>query len=120
MTRLLVAQAAKQNLEAEIAELHAEIVSLSPPADSEVPPSEISLPSLAHQAHDRSGSARHGHPSTWNCTAAPPATTDDGIPCRLLAIDRATAFRHSFTRSPPDIRPTLKDGHPRPLQSRGQ
>ena len=54
-TNLLAAQAARQNLEADIAELCAEIAFCSPPSDSEVPPSEISPPSLPHQAHDRSG-----------------------------------------------------------------
>ena len=38
----------------------------------------------------------------------------------LRSTDRATAFRHSATRSQRDIRPTLEDGCPRPLQSRGQ
>ena len=54
-TRLSAAQTARKNLEAEIEELRAEIASRSPPADSEVPPSDISPPSLPHQVHDRSG-----------------------------------------------------------------
>ena len=60
----------------------------------------------------------YGHPSAWDCAAAPPTTIDDGNPRWLLAIDRATAFRHSVTRYPPDICLTLEDGRPRPLQSR--
>ena len=47
-TRQSAAQAARKNLKAEIA-------SHSPPADSEVPPLDISPPSLPHQVHDRSG-----------------------------------------------------------------
>ena len=58
-TRLSAAQAARNTLEAEIAELCAEIASRSPHTDSEVPPSDISPPSLPSppppQVHDWSG-----------------------------------------------------------------
>ena len=54
-TRLSAAQTARKNLEAQIEELRAEIASRSPPADSEVPPSDNSPPSLPHQVHNRSG-----------------------------------------------------------------
>ena len=54
-TRLSAAQTARKNLETETAELRAEIASRSLPAHSEVPPSDMSPPSLPHQVHGRSG-----------------------------------------------------------------
>ena len=106
--------AARENLDAEIAKLRAEIAYRSPPLDSEVPPLEISPPSLPDQAHDRSGAPDMDTPAPG---IAQLLHQQQQMMANLVDFVRSTERQPSVTRSPPDSRPTLEDGRPRPIQS---